>query len=172
MKKRGRIQGWRNDWCEKIYTTGISRMERRQVLIIMCFLLFMALLFCFQMRANPGHIAKKEKENEAIMRAAQGYGSCGWICIWCVRSDTLGSYNCGNALTHTYIYMYVMCRNSKFALAMARRKLYIRFPQSWNENVTMLASQPGKPYFSGGWWKLIRMRYYMCTYASTTFIKT
>ena len=63
------------------------------------------------------------------------------ISSWCVRSDTLGSYNCGNALTHTYIYMYVMCRNSKFALAMARRKLYIRFPQSWNENVTMLASQ-------------------------------
>ena len=94
------------------------------------------------------------------------------ISSWCVRSDTLGSYNCGNALTHTYIYMYVMCRNSKFALAMARRKLYIRFPQSWNENVTMLASQPGKPYFSGGWWKLIRMRYYMCTYATTTFIKT
>ena len=32
----------------------------------------MALLFCFQMRANPGHIAKKEKENEAIMRAEAG----------------------------------------------------------------------------------------------------
>ena len=66
------------------------------------------------------------------------------ISSWCVRSDTLGSYNCGNALTHTYIYMYVICRNSKFALAMARRKLYIRFPQSWNENVTMLASQPAR----------------------------